>query len=190
MNRATRNRLSFDMRTIRIIGALAAAFIVAGCVPRPAPPAPAPAPPPRPAPEPAPPPPEPSPPPANWEDAPLSPGDWSYRDQAGMSSADYVVRSGGLVALSCYGNRQIVISIASGGGVPPRSIVVRTTYGERRLPAAPDRGQVRAALAADDPLLDQIAFSRGRVLLQAEGGQPLIVPSWPEPARVIEDCRA
>ena len=40
-----------------------------------------------------------------------------------------------------------------------------------------------------DPLLDQIAFSRGRFLVQAEGGPSLILPAWPEPARVIEDCR-
>lgn len=183
MNRATRNRLNLDMRTARIIGALAAAFMVAACVPRPAAPARAPAPPP---PRPAPPPPEPPPPPpASWEDAPLSPGDWSYRDEAGTSSAGYAG-----VGLMCDENRHVVISIASGAAVPPRAIIVRTTYGERRLPAAPDHGHVRSGLAADDPLLDQIAFSRGRFLLQAEGGQPLIVPSWPEPARVIEDCRA
>jgi hypothetical protein len=43
-------------------------------------------------------------------------------------------------------------------------------------------------MATRDPLLDQMAYSRGRFMLAA-GGQELIVPAWPEVARVVEDCR-
>jgi hypothetical protein len=34
-----------------------------------------------------------------------------------------------------------------------------------------------------------MAFSRGRFLVTVEGGASLVVPAWPELARVIEDCR-
>jgi hypothetical protein len=44
-------------------------------------------------------------------------------------------------------------------------------------------------LPASDPLLEQMAFSRGRFLVTVEGGPSLVVPAWPELARVIEDCR-
>jgi hypothetical protein len=45
------------------------------------------------------------------------------------------------------------------------------------------------ALPATDPLLDQIAFTRGRFMLAA-GTLELILPAWPEIARVVEDCRS
>jgi hypothetical protein len=46
-----------------------------------------------------------------------------------------------------------------------------------------------ATLPASDTLFDQIAFSRGRFLVRASGGGDLVLPSWPEPARLIEECR-
>jgi hypothetical protein len=48
---------------------------------------------------------------------------------------------------------------------------------------------VATALAATDPLLDAIAFSRGRVTLEQAGLAPLVVPPYAEVARTIEDCR-
>ena len=42
---------------------------------------------------------------------------------------------------------------------------------------------------AYDPLLDAIAFSRGRFTVESESGAMLVLPAWPEPARVVEDCR-
>jgi len=44
-------------------------------------------------------------------------------------------------------------------------------------------------LSARDPLLDAIAFSRGRFALEAAGLETLYLPAWPELSRVIEDCR-
>jgi hypothetical protein len=42
---------------------------------------------------------------------------------------------------------------------------------------------------AGDAALDWIAFSRGRFVVAATGMPLLVLPAWPEPARVIEDCR-
>ena len=49
--------------------------------------------------------------------------------------------------------------------------------------------QALATLPASDPLFDQIVFSRGRFLVRVTGGSDLVLPSWPEPARLIEECR-
>ena len=63
----------------------------------------------------------------------------------------------------------------------------------RAQPAAPssDGASDRATLAAADPLLDEMAFSRGRFLVQVgRAGRTWSCPTWPELARVIEECRA
>lgn len=172
------------MSKLRTLSVAALALTAAACVPRREPPAPAPAPPPRPAPPPAEP--EPAPPPVDWQDAALSPGDWTYRRDGAVALAIY--RSDRLtLTLRCEPNRSITAWLA---GVQAPSLTIRTTYGERRLPAtAVHLNEMQATLPASDPLLDQMAFSRGRLLVQAGNGATLIVPAWPEIARVAEDCR-
>lgn len=44
-------------------------------------------------------------------------------------------------------------------------------------------------LPANDPILDAMAFSKGRFAIETAGQQTLYLPSWPEVTRVIEDCR-
>jgi hypothetical protein len=68
---------------------------------------------------------------------------------------------------------------------------VWTSSASRNLTARfePNAMRVTADLAASDPLLDGIAFSRGRIAVAMAGGVPLVVPAWPEAARTIEDCR-
>ncbi|MEA3014450.1 MAG: hypothetical protein QOD42_2995 [Sphingomonadales bacterium] len=175
------------MRTLGTAGAaLAAAASLAACVPRRE--APAPLPPVRPAPE-APPvrTPPPPPPPADWQAAPLSPGDWSYRPNPATPEA--IFRSEGVVsfAVSCERGRSVRLRWV---GARAQAIAIRTSYGERQLPVSEVHvNMVTVDLPPGDPLLEQIAFSRGRFLVQAEGAEALILPAWPEPARVIEDCR-
>ena len=48
---------------------------------------------------------------------------------------------------------------------------------------------VAATLAANDPLLDAIGFSRGRFIVEQTGASTLVVPAWAEIERVTEDCR-
>jgi hypothetical protein len=164
---------------------LAAMAMIASCAPRPAPPAPI-APPPRPAPPFVQPPPP--PPPADWRDAPLSPGDWIYQSGSvqPQPSATFQSERIGLV-LRCERNRTILVGVTA---AQAPAFTIRTSYGERRLPAtAVHFNEMIANLPAADPLFDQMAFSRGRMLVQIEGGAALIVPAWPEIARVTEDCR-
>jgi len=172
------------MPKVRIAGAALLAAAVAACVPRTAPPASAPVLPPAPAPAPLPS--APPLPPVNWLDAPLSPGGWHYRRDGAVALASY--RSGSLTfTLRCEPTRSVTLWLT---GAQAPALAIRTTYGERRLPAAPVHlNEMQATLPAGDPLLDQMAFSRGRILVQPEGGPALIVPAWPEIARIIEDCR-
>jgi hypothetical protein len=48
---------------------------------------------------------------------------------------------------------------------------------------------IAVIFAPNDPLLDAMAFSRGRFAVETAGKPTLYVPSWPEVSRVIEDCR-
>jgi len=172
------------MTMMRAGAALAAAAMIASCAPRQAPPAPTP--PPRHAPPPAPrasPPPE---PPADWRDRALSPGDWRYSDQGSAVEATFASAGEALLSLRCAPGRRIILlrPAASAG-----QITIVTSFGERLLPGAGNADQATATLAASDPLFDQIVFSRGRFLVRAPAAGDLVVPSWPEPARVIEECR-
>jgi len=123
----------------------------------------------------------PEPPPfEDWRDRPLTPGDWTYAAVAGGSEARFGPEgeAAGLTMRCDTARRQIVLVRETAAGV----LEVQTTFGQRVLAAATE-------LAAGDPLLDEIAFSRGRFMVGTPGRSLLIVPAWPEPARVIEDCR-
>jgi hypothetical protein len=153
---------------------------LAACVPRPAAPPPEPPPPPPP-PAPSPPPPA-AEPPGDWRDVPLSAGDWALQGR----TASFGEPGAAVFAMRCDGGR---ISLARLGAQSGRTIAVRTTYGERVLPANGEGAALVASLAVNDALLDEIAFSRGRFMVRTEGAAPLFLPAWPEAARVIEDCR-
>lgn len=59
-------------------------------------------------------------------------------------------------------------NVSNGGGIPPYASV---------------------GTSASDPQLDAIAFSRGRFFISMNGVTDLVIPDWPELARVVEDCR-
>jgi len=172
------------MRKILIAGTVSVLAVLTACVPPPAPPPPAP-PPPAPAPTPAPPPPPTPPPPADWRDAPLSPGDWSYGQDGAATVARFGPPGAPSLSLRCEARR---LTLVRHGASAP-SLTIRTTYGDRTLPATPSTIGAAANFAVSDQLLDQMMFSRGRFMVQAPGAAALIIPAWPEPSRVIEDCR-
>ncbi|TFI58921.1 hypothetical protein E2493_07630 [Sphingomonas parva] len=167
---------------------LGLASMAAACVPKPAP-EPEPVPTPQPVTRPSP-----TPPPApvrDWADRALTPGDWTYvADAAGARAAFGGQAESAPFVMRCdrAGRRILLLrqGAASGG-----TMSVQTSYGVRTLPLQGDRsGYAAASLAATDPLLDQIAFSRGRFSIDVPGQAQLMLPAWPETARVVEDCRA
>lgn len=172
-------------RHLALFGALA----VAACVPKREAPPPAPQQP-RETPRPVPPPP---PPAAEWRDAPLTPGGWVYRADGNGSAALFgVVNSEAQFSVRCDRSRRQVV-LAREGVSNGRTMTIRTTFSARNFAATAQREPLpylTASVAASDPILDGIAFSRGRFTVEAPGLPMLIIPAWPEPARVVEDCRA
>ena len=107
---------------------------------------------------------------------PLTPGQWTYAASATGSEARY----GAAFSLRC--DRATRTVIISRPGAAPTVLTIATDSVTRNLP-------VGGRLLANDPLLDAIAFSRGRFIVSG-GGATLAIPSWPEAARSIEDCRS
>lgn len=165
--------------------------LLAGCVAPAQPPAPAPiAPPPAQAPVAAP-----AaaalPGPADWRDAPQTPGTWRWAMVAGRSTASYAAPGQPPFAtLACDAATHSTILWTNAPVTGPAPLVVTTTGLRRVLTASPaPSGGAAVSLPAADPLLDAMAFSRGRFMLEMAGFAPLYLPAWPEVSRVIEDCR-
>jgi hypothetical protein len=107
---------------------------------------------------------------------PLAAGQWSYASTAGGSVASF----GSAISLRCdRATRTVTISRPGGA---PAALTIATDTLTRTLP-------IGGRLLANDPMLDAIAFSRGRMLISGGAGPVLAVPAWPEAARSIEDCR-
>ncbi|CAN5398739.1 hypothetical protein BH10PSE12_BH10PSE12_14020 [soil metagenome] len=125
---------------------------------------------------------------------PLAPGTWSYRPEQGGSVALFGP-AGGSASLSmrCELATHRLIMSRQGAMVPASGqMTIQTSFGALQWPAASDGGAppyTIAIRAAGDAGLDQMAFSRGRFAVEAGGLAMLVVPAWPEVARVIEDCR-
>lgn len=87
-------------------------------------------------------------------------------------------------------NRRITLSREA--SAPSARLVIRTSSMTKTLAATTSEANsayLTADIATTDPILDAMAFSRGRVLVEMEGQQPVILPSWAEIARIVEDCR-
>ncbi|MDQ1157239.1 hypothetical protein QE385_001566 [Sphingomonas sp. SORGH_AS 950] len=164
---------------------MVAAAALSGCIPATRPEA---APPVRHTPRPAPQPPAPRPVlGSDWRDWPLTPGDWRYRRTAQGSTAVFGTAGVTRLALTCDPRtRQIRLDRpASVAG----SITVRTSSTTKILTARAVATGAEILLPAADPLLDAMAFSRGRFTMEQAGQVPLVIPAYAEIGRVIEDCR-
>jgi hypothetical protein len=127
----------------------------------------------------------------NFETATPVSGDWTYAAVADGSESTFRDTSGrSQLWLKCTRATRRV-SIARPGSVAAPSLIVWTSSLTRNLPASfnPVTGRITAELEMMDGLLDAMAFSRGRIGTSVSGQPPLVVPSWEEVARVVEDCR-
>ncbi|WP_294124237.1 hypothetical protein [Sphingomonas sp.] len=107
---------------------------------------------------------------------PLANGQWSHFATADGSIAMY----GTQIQLRCdKATRTVTIARPNAA---PAALTIATDTMTRNLPPS-------GRLLATDPLLDAIAFSRGRFIVSGGIGPTIAVPSWPEAARSIEDCR-
>jgi hypothetical protein len=113
---------------------------------------------------------------------PLTTGAWTLLLAAGSSEARYGDVGRPRLTLRCdLSARRVRIARPDR---PPGPITIITSSVVRTLTSP---GEVLAS----EPLLDAIAFSRGRFVVTsgAGGSDALIIPAWPEAARIVEDCR-
>ena len=128
--------------------------------------------------------------PTDWRDWPQTPGDWRY-DKLRDGSVATFGTAPAVFALQCLrGSREIVMIhyVATGGPTTIRTSAL-TRVLSFTIAGDPPDGSVVTRLAATDPLLDAMAFSRGRFVVEEAGAALLVLPGWAEVGRVIEDCR-
>ena len=167
--------------------ALPASLTLASCAERRVEPTPTPTQSARPAPQPAP---RPAPiAQGDWRQAPITPGNWTWDMIAGRSTASF---AGGLFQMRCDRPKATITLLRRGTSRSSLPASISTAAMTRPLSAAAVSTPAPAlaiTLDASDPLLDAMAFSRGRFAVEISGMQSLYLPSWPEVSRVIEDCR-
>lgn len=129
----------------------------------------------------------------DWRDQPETPGAWRWALVNGQSTALFIGADEKQIAmLKCDPAKGTILLARPGVGEPPMGLMVRTTSMAPRLLSASERPAalwIGIQLPARDPLLDAIAFSRGRFALELLGQDSFYIPAWPEVSRVIEDCR-
>lgn len=128
----------------------------------------------------------------DWNDWPFTPGDWTYnRDGRGSVGQFGVQGRAAMFRLRCdMQTRRVTVSKEA--QALGQRMVIRTSSMTKQLPAQLTGGSpayIAADIMTNDPILDAMAFSRGRILIETEGQQPIILPSWAEIARIVEDCR-
>jgi hypothetical protein len=127
-------------------------------------------------------------------DAALTPGGWRYEDQSGGGSLAVFIGAGGGgdFLMTCDRGRGRIELWRAGTSAAPRLMTVRTETATRAVQvvqAEDTNPYLITDLAAADPLLDAMALSKGRFAVEVDGQPTLILPSYAEVSRVIEDCR-
>lgn len=125
---------------------------------------------------------------AGWANAPLTPGAWVYHRTASnaRSRATFGPRGAPLFEVACTNQGNIALFRH---GATAGSITVRTSATLKQMTGNALAAGLSVPVPADDAILDAMAFSRGRYAIEAPRVAPLVVPAWPELARVVEDCR-
>jgi hypothetical protein len=194
--KAKQRALVFAIMRAVAVATLIMAFGLYACVERPAPPQPQAI---RPRIKPSPPPVPVTPPApalgADWRDWPLTPGNWTYRQDGRGAIALYGADGGNAVFMARCDRGAGGVFLSHAGAFSEGEtgrMTVRTSSGAATFEVANTGSNppfVAAKVSPRDPQLDNIAFSRGRFVVSVKGTPDLVIPSWPEFARVIEDCR-
>ena len=118
-------------------------------------------------------------------------GSWTYAATADGSEATFANASGQpqLIIRCTRSTRRVAIAKPASGAAP--FISIWTSAQSKSAPASfnPATNRLTADFAAYDAFLDAIAFSRGRAAFSVGTAPALVVPTWSEISRVIEDCR-
>ncbi len=128
----------------------------------------------------------------DWTYWPVTPGDWVYRrDERGSIALFGAMGQDALVSLRCDAGRRMIYLSRVGQVSGNAEMTVRASQGLQAFSAAQVTGApyIVASIQPNDPILDKLAYSRGRFVVEVTGQTPLKLPNWAEVSRVIEDCR-
>ncbi len=129
----------------------------------------------------------------SWADVPQTAGQWRYEVNGNGPIAAFIGAQGASeFVMSCDRPRGVINLARAGTSRSARMMTVRSETATRTFQAAPaeqTNPYLQTSIAANDPLLDAMALSKGRIAVEAEGLPPLYLPTWAEVSRVIEDCR-
>ncbi len=129
---------------------------------------------------------------SGWADAPQTSGDWRFaRPSAGSAAHFGEIAGQPLFSIVCAPRSAMIELVRHGQFAADAPMTIRTEFATRALAGTGAAGDpaLRTTLMPRDPLLDAMAFSKGRFAIETPGVAPLYIPSWPEVTRVIEDCR-
>ena len=129
--------------------------------------------------------------PADYSNSPLLPGSWSYVTVPGGSQARFMDATGTIrISLGCY-RASRGVTLARTSSAPAASLAIWTTTSSRNQPAMFEQSaqRVLATFNGQDTMLDAIVFSRGRFAVSMPGAPAFVIPTGPETARIVEDCR-
>ena len=118
-------------------------------------------------------------------------GNWSYVRTADGSEATFLDSANRVqLGIHCTRTARTVTVFKPASAAAP-FLNVWTSGQQRMAPSAfnPATGRLSATIKAWDGLLDAMVFSRGRIAVGVSGGVAVVVPSWAEISRVVEDCR-
>jgi hypothetical protein len=118
-------------------------------------------------------------------------GVWRYSAANDGSEATFSTSAGSIQLWVHCTRATRRVSIARPAGTATTFLNIWSSSAQRNLSSAfnPATGRLTADLGAYDSLLDALANSRGRIAVGISAQAPLVMPDWPELARVIEDCR-
>ncbi len=121
----------------------------------------------------------------------VEPGNWSYAATKTGSSARFGAGGATAFAVECEAaNRNIVLRVLRANpSAPDTTVVLRASTMLKSVPVSGGGAFGTARLTARDPILDALAFSRGKFGVSVDGRERWL-PAWPEVARVVEDCRS
>lgn len=118
-------------------------------------------------------------------------GSWTYAPTADGSEAVFYdgTRQPQLRIRCSRPTRRVILSKPAAAAAASVDVWSSTQSKSFAATFDPTTARLNAQIANWDPLLDAIAYSRGRFAVAVPGQQPLVLPPWADISRVIEDCR-
>jgi len=125
----------------------------------------------------------------------FAPGSWTYATEPHSSTARFgTTPQTTIFSIQCDRMlRSISLLVArpgaTDGSVAGSSVTLRASTMVKAFPGEGGGAFAVVRVPVRDPILDALAFSRGRFTVAIDGVERALA-AWPEFTRVVEDCRA